>query len=310
MARRVLLDVDPGHDDAIALLLALGHDALDVRAITTVAGNQTLSKVTENAGQILTVADRTDVRLAAGMAEPMVRSGASIGVPEVHGETGLDGPSLPASKVDPIEDHAIDTITKIARQTEDLTLVPTGPLSNIGMALRQHPDLVDDIEEIVLMGGAEGPGNYTPSAEYNVLLDPEAADIVFQSQVDVTMIGLDVTRSATASPPDIDRIRALDTAVARTVADWLTYFQQYHESQFDRDGVPIHDALAVAYVIEQSLIETTHCRVDVETRSELATGRTVVDTHGATDRPANVRVARKVQRDQFIDLLVETLEGY
>jgi pyrimidine-specific ribonucleoside hydrolase len=311
MPTPVLLDVDPGHDDAIAMLLALGSEALDVQAVTTVAGNQTSQKVTANAAKVLTVAGAADVPFASGMDRPMVRGQERIGAPEVHGESGLDGPNLPAPTVDPVPEHGIDMIRRLGVETEDgLTLVPVGPLSNVGMALRQYPELEEELAEIVLMGGAAGAGNYTPAAEFNIFVDPEAAQLVFDADISVTMVGLGVTREAVAIPGDIQRIRSLGGVVAETVADWLDYFHEWHLQQYDRAGVPIHDALAVAHLLDDSILTTEHRRVDVETSSDQATGRTVVDRYGVTERDANVDVAVAVDRDRFIELLIDTLEVY
>ncbi|ERG88030.1 MAG: inosine-uridine nucleoside N-ribohydrolase [halophilic archaeon J07HX5] len=318
MATDIILDCDPGHDDAIAALLALGAPELSVQAITTVAGNQTLGKTTRNAQQVLTLAERTEVPVASGMATPMVRD-LTVAA-DVHGDSGLDGPELPDPDpaAEAVEEHAIEYIAQIARETDGLTLVPTGPLTNIGMLLRRYPDIVDQIDEIVLMGGAIGLGNYTPAAEFNILVDPEAADLVFRSAVPVTMIGLDVTRNALIRRAEFSRFRALDTTVGVTVAGWLEYFTQWYDQQFELDGVPIHDACAVAMLIDAGLIETEQMHVAVETAGDHTAGRTVCDRHGVRDaaqsetqaQPRNTRVGVDIDREPFLELLVDAVARY
>jgi len=309
MVTDVLLDVDPGHDDAIAMLLALAHDDLAVEAVTTVAGNGPLGKTTRNAGRVLTLADRPDVPVAAGMAEPMVRPDDLIATPEVHGESALEGPGIPEPERDPVDQHAVERIRDLAK-AGGVTLVPTGPLTNLATALRQYPAIEDGINEIVLKGGAAGAGNYTPAAEYNILVDPEAAVIVFDADVPVTMVGLDVTREARLGCADIERIRGLDKPVGPTVAAWLDYFIGWHETQYGRESVPVHDALAVGAVIEPDLLDTEHLYVAVETAGKHTTGRTVCDSYGVLDDAPNAHVALGVDRDRFVDLLCETLAAY
>ncbi|WP_121823053.1 nucleoside hydrolase [Halostella salina] len=309
MATNVVLDVDPGHDDAIALLLALGHEAVEVDAVTTVAGNGTLPKTTRNARRVLALADRADVPVAAGMAEPLVRSDDVIATPEVHGESALDGPDLPEPDRDAVDDHAVDVIRDAAREGS-VTLVPTGPLTNVATALRQYPAVEDGIDGIVLMGGAAGTGNYTPAAEYNILVDPEAAAVVFDADVPVTMVGLDVTRESRLGRADIERIRGFGDPVGPTVAAWLDYFIGWHEEQYGRESVPVHDALAVGAVIDPGLVETEHLHVAVETSGDHTLGRTVCDRYGVRDAEPNAHVALGVDRGGFVDLLCGTLEAY
>jgi len=308
MAQHIVLDCDPGHDDAIAALLALGHDDVTVDAVTTVAGNQTLAKTTQNALRVLTLAGRADVPVAAGMAEPMVRDDDLIATPEVHGVSGLDGPDLPEPAADPVDTHAVDQIRQ--RAEGGVTLVAVGPLSNVGMALRRYPDLTDHVEEIVLMGGAAGIGNYTPAAEYNILVDPEAASLVFDADVSVTMVGLDVTREARLDRDDIERIRGFGEPIGHIVAAWLEFFIQYHEQQYGRESVPVHDALAVAAVVDPDLLETERMHVAVETDSEHCDGRTVCDRFDVLDKEPNAQVALGVDRDGFVELLCETLQAF
>lgn len=308
MATNVVIDCDPGHDDAIALLLALQSPAISVEAITTVAGNQTLAKTTENALRILTLADRTDVPVAAGMAEPIIRD---LTIAEhVHGDSGLDGPALPSPESTIVDREAGDVITEIARDREGITLISTGPLTNVGMLLKRHPDIEAVIDEIVLMGGAIAQGNYTPVAEFNMYVDPEAALLVFDADIPTTMIGLDVTRAAKVSADEFQRFSETGTEVGAVVADWLSFFLEFHRDEFGWDGVPIHDACAVAHVIDRNLIDTDPMSVVVETASEYADGQTICDVNGVTDRPANTEVGLAIDRDRFLDLLVDAVSEY
>ena len=307
MSTRVLLDCDPGHDDAIAMLLALASDEVDLTAITTVAGNQTLDKTTYNALRTLALADRTDVPVAAGMDRPLVRD--QVIADYVHGESGLDGADLPEPETEPIDDHAVDVIVREAR-AGDLTLVPVGPLSNVAMALRRAPDITDTLDRIVLMGGAVGDGNITPSAEFNIFVDPEAANVVFGSDVPVTMVGLDVTRQARIGPDGTSKIRGMGSDVAVAVADLLEFFVRFHREEYGWESVPIHDALAVAEIADPGILETDHVHVGVETKGNLTYGRTVADVRGVTDEAPNADVALDVDRDAFFDVLFDALARY
>jgi len=308
MTKDIILDCDPGHDDAIAALLALTAPELSVQAVTTVAGNQTLSKTTQNIRQVITLADRTDVPVASGMAEPMVRD--LMVAENVHGKSGLDGPSLPNPMIDIVDEDAVDFIARTARETGGVTLVPTGPLTNIGMLLKRYTDVKRYIDEIVLMGGAIGTGNYTPAAEYNILVDPEAADIVFNSTLPITMVGLDATRKSRVQKKEFERFRELETDVGKTVAEWLDFFLRYYEGQFGWDGVPIHDALAIAEVIDSKIVETEKMYVAVETSGDHTVGRTVCDQYDVLDAEPNIDVAFDVNRKAFVDLLVDAVARY
>lgn len=308
MTTDVILDCDPGHDDAIAMLLALSADEIDLRAVTTVAGNQTLAKTTHNARQVLTLADRTDVPVAAGMAEPMVRD--LTVADHVHGESGLDGPELPEPTVDPVDEDAVDRIAREAGAVDGVTLVPTGPLTNVGMLLKRYPEVESSIDRIVLMGGGMDEGNITPVAEFNVFVDPEAASLVFDADIPVTMVGLDVTRAARVTPTEFDRFRDLGSDVGVTVAEWLDFFLRFHEDQFGWDGVPIHDACAVAEVIEPGIVESEPMYVAVETASDHADGQTICDRRDVLDRVPNANVGVGIDRERFVDRLVDAVASY
>jgi inosine-uridine nucleoside N-ribohydrolase len=299
----VILDCDPGHDDAIALLLALASPELQLLGVTTTYGNQTLEKTTANAIRVLELVERSDVPVAAGADRPLVRELAVAA--HVHGESGLDGPSLPPPRSSPIADGASGLVANAVRESSRaLTLVATGPLTNVARYLEQHGD--EGLERIVVMGGSIGEGNVTPAAEFNVWADPEAAQRVFSSGLDVTMIGLDVTHKALLGPSLTDRLRATGR-VGAFVAELNEFFSRYHRDTYGWDGAPIHDAVAVAHVIRPGLVETAFRNVEFETESELCRGRTVVDLWRRTDRAPNVHVGVDLDADAFFELLVERI---
>ncbi|HEU0245767.1 MAG TPA: nucleoside hydrolase [Gaiellaceae bacterium] len=299
----VILDCDPGHDDAIALLLALASPELELIGVTTTYGNQTLEKTTANALRVLELVGRTDVPVAAGADRPLERE--LVVAAHVHGESGLDGPSLPDARTTVVVDDAVGFIPQlIAKAARAVTLVPTGPLTNVARYLDAHGGA--GIERIVLMGGAVAEGNFTPAAEFNIWCDPEAAARVFASGLDVTMIGLDVTHRALLGPPVEERLRAAGR-IGTFVAELNVFLSQYHAVTYGWDGAPIHDAVAVAHVIRSGLVETRHCSVEVELASELNRGRTVVDLWNRTDRAPNAHVGVDLDTDAFFDLLVERI---
>ncbi len=300
MSIPIILDCDPGHDDAIALLLALTSPEVELLGVTTVHGNTTLDKTTANALRVLELVDRPDVPVARGAARPLARE---LSVAEhVHGGTGLDGPALPPPRGRPVSQHAVEFLAE--HLGPGVVLVPTGPLTNVALLLDRHPGVVP--ERIVLMGGSIGLGNVTPAAEFNTWADPEAASRVFESGLDVTMVGLDVTHKALLTPERRERIRAAGR-IGAVVAELVDFFGQYHRETYGWPGPPVHDALALAYVIEPSLLETVFCHVAVETESELCRGRTVCDVHSRTGKPSTARVATDVDADRFLDLLEERI---
>jgi inosine-uridine nucleoside N-ribohydrolase len=301
VATPVILDCDPGHDDAIALLLALASPELELVGVTTTYGNQTLEKTTANALRVLELVGRADIPVAAGAERPLERE-LHVAA-HVHGESGLDGPELPDARTSPTSRDAIGFIADYARAAgEPLTLIATGPLTNVARYFDAHG--TGGIARIVLMGGAIAEGNFTPAAEFNIWCDPEAAQLVFRSGLDVTMIGLDVTHRAILGPAVEERLRA-SGRVGTFVADLNVYFTRYHRETYGWDGAPIHDAVAVAHVIRSDLVQTRHRNVEVELASELCRGRTVVDLWRRTDRPANAHVGVDIDADAFFDLLVE-----
>lgn len=305
----IILDVDPGHDDAVALLMAAASPAIDLRAVTCVAGNSPLANTQENARKVFTVAGVTTVPVAAGLDRPLVRP--LVTAAEVHGKTGLDGPELPAPSVELDARHAVDLIVETVMASErPITLVPTGPLSNVAMALRRAPRLGERIERIVLMGGAIGTGNVTPSAEFNIYVDPDAAHVVFTSGIPITMVGLDVTHRALIGTPERERIRALGTPVGLMVADLLDFYGRHHRERYGWDAVPLHDPCCVAEVIRSGLITTKPMDVQIETASLLTLGRTVCDEWGVTGRAPNADVGIDIDREGFIDIVMDCLRRY
>jgi inosine-uridine nucleoside N-ribohydrolase len=300
----IVIDCDPGHDDAIAILLALASPEVELRGVTTVAGNQTLDKTTRNALKVLELAGRTDIPVAVGADRPLVRELRTAA--HVHGETGLDGPDLPEPTTKPVDVHAADLLSELLEP--GVVLVPTGPLTNVALLLERHPDVRERLERIVWMGGAIGLGNITPAAEFNAFVDPEAAAAVFASGIQVTLINLDVTHQALFTRAHADRIRGTGRA-GRAVAELSDFFQSFHESRYGFDGSPIHDAVAVAEVIDPSLVKTVDCNVEVETQSQYCDGRTVVDRLHVTDRPHNCRAGVAVDAERFLERLVERISS-
>ncbi len=302
----VILDCDPGHDDAIALLLALASPELRLLGVTTVSGNQTVEKTTANTIRVLDHVGRRDVPVAAGAQRPLTRERQVAA--EVHGETGLDGPDLPPPSREPEPAHAIDWIAAtVANNPEPVTLVPTGPLTNVALFLARYPNLAAKLERVVLMGGAVGEGNVTPAAEFNVWADPEAACRVFTSGLHLTMVGLDVTHKALMTPGHAKRLAASGKA-GEMVAELYDFYSRFHARRYGWDGAPVHDAVALAQVVDPSLLETNHCGVVVDTGSELSRGRTHVDLRCATWEP-NCHVAVDIDRERFLALLTDRISA-
>jgi inosine-uridine nucleoside N-ribohydrolase len=297
----ILLDCDPGHDDAIALLLALASPEVELLGVTTVAGNQTLEKTTANALRVLELAGRVEIPVAAGADRPLVRE--SFVAAYVHGETGLDGPDLPQPRGRPVEQHAVDFL---AERVKGATLVATGPLTNVALLLAARPEARP--ERLVLMGGAIAEGNVTPAAEFNIWADPEAAARVFASGLDVTMVGLDVTHRALLTPGHADRLRRTGR-VGRVVAELLDFYGVFHREVYGFDGSPIHDAVALAHAFRPELLELRRLNVEIDCESSLCRGRTVVDLWRRSGREPNARVAVGIDANAFLDLLLERLSA-
>ncbi len=307
-AEKIIIDCDPGQDDAIMLLLALASpDALEVLGVTAVAGNVPLELTQRNARLMCELAGRGDVGVYAGCPRPMVR--ALITAENVHGSTGIDGMDIhePACPLNPR--HAVNFIVETLLAAEEpVTLVPTGPLTNVAMALVMAPEIASRIKRIVLMGGAlrEG-GNTSASAEFNILVDPHAARVVFNCGRPIVAMGLDVTHQVLATRARVEPIRALGTRVAAQVCGMLEYFQRYDREKYGFDGAPLHDPCTIAYLLEPEMFETRACNVEVEISSELTMGHTAVDFWGISGRPKHAEWAYRVDADRFYALLTERL---
>jgi inosine-uridine nucleoside N-ribohydrolase len=303
----IIIDCDPGHDDAIALLLALASPEVELLGVTTVAGNATLDKTTRNALVTLELAGRSDVPVAAGSEQPLRRP--LVTAEHVHGTTGLDGPHISDPSTPPHALGAVPFLVELLQAAETpVTLIPVGPLTNIARLLTGHPEVIDRIERIVLMGGAIGLGNITPAAEFNIFVDPEAAAVVFGAPIEVTMIGLDVTHHARLGPAHADALRQAGRC-GRFVAELLDYFIPNYRRRMGFDGAPIHDALAVARVIWPDLVSTELLAVEIDTTDGPSAGRTLVDRYRVTGRPPNVGVGMTVDSERFARLLVERISG-
>jgi len=302
----VIMDCDPGHDDAIALILAHASDKIDIKAVTTTAGNQTIEKTTLNALKIMTFLE-ANVPVGMGCSKPLFRD--LIIAPEVHGETGLDGPVLPEEVYNKSELHAVELMAKTIKECKDkITIVPTGALTNVALLLLTYPELKNRIERISLMGGACWGGNWTPSAEFNILVDPEAAQIVFQSGIPIIMSGLDVTHKALIKKEDTERFRNIGTKAGVLVAELLDFFAKFHDETSDFDGSPLHDPCAVAWLIDPTLFTTKMCHVDIETKGTFTTGSTVVDYYDVQKKEKNTEVLFDIDRERFINLLAKHLK--
>ena len=305
----VILDCDPGHDDALAITLALARPELDVLGITTIGGNSTLANTTRNALRVLALLDRPDIPVAAGPDQPLVR--ALETAPQVHGATGLDGADLPEPVSAPRPEGALEFLrATLAASPEPVTLIPVGPLTNIALLLRTYPAVAAKIAHISLMGGSMRAGNWTPAAEFNIWVDPEAARIVFRSGLPITMHGLDVTHKALMGLPEADRLAALGTRPGRVFADLLRFFTRFHLEAYGSADTPIHDAVAVAHVALPGLVTTHRYHVDVAVGDDITRGRTVVDDRGQPGAAPNVDVALDIDRAAFADLVIEAVASY
>ncbi len=310
MALPIILDCDPGHDDAIALVLALASPELEVKAVTSSAGNQTPDKTLRNVLRILTLLKRSDIPVAGGAVKPLMRD--LIIADNVHGETGLDGPALPEPGFAPQNCTAVELMAKVLRESpEPVTLVATGPQTNVALLLNSHPELHAKIARIVIMGGAMGLGNWTPAAEFNIYVDPEAAEIVFQSGIPVVMAGLDVTHRAQIMADDIERFRAINNPVARTVAELLDFFMEYHKTEkWGFQGAPLHDPCTIAWLLKPEIFTTARRWVGVETQGKYTQGMTVVDYYMLSGNEPNTDIMLDIDRQAFVDLLAERLAFY
>ena len=307
--RKIIIDTDPGQDDAVAILLALASpEDVTVLGITAVAGNVPLDLTQKNARIICELAQKTDVPVFAGAKRPLKRP--LVTAEHVHGKTGLDGPQLPDPTMTLQDQHAVDFIiqTLRAEPSGTITLCPLGPLTNIAAAFNQAPDIIERVEEVVLMGGAYFEvGNITPTAEFNIYVDPEAAEIVLKSGADITMMPLDVTHKALVTKNRNDRFRALETPVGVAVAEMTDFFERFDREKYGSDGAPLHDPTVIAYLINPKLFTGRYVNVEVETKSELTLGMTVADWWRVSNREPNAMFIGDLDADGFFDLLTERL---
>ena len=307
--RPVILDCDPGHDDALAILLACASPGLEVLGVTTVAGNSGLANTTRNALRVLTLLDRTDIPVAAGAARPLVQD--PLIQPAFHGDSGLDGSDLPDAAMGARPEAAVELMASLVRASPaPVTLVPTGPLTNVALFLRAFPSLHDRLGAISLMGGSLGSGNTTASAEFNIWQDPEAAAIVFGAGIPILMAGLDVTHQALVLPEDVARMEGLGTRTGHVFADLMRFFAIHHRNRYGWPGPPIHDAVAVGVLVAPWLVERRRMRVDVETGGGLTRGRTVGDEEGIGGRPPNAEVGVALDREAFLELVIDAVARF
>lgn len=311
MAKKIILDCDPGHDDAVAILLALGNPEIEIVGINTVGGNQSLEKVTYNARAMLEAAHAHDIPIYAGSDRPLVREQEVA--ESIHGETGLDGVELPVP-TRPLEDmHAVNFIVKTIMESEPgtITLVPTGPLTNIALALRMEPRIAERVSEVVLMGGGFHEGNWSAVAEFNIIVDPEAAHIVFNAPWKLTMVGLDLTHQALCTPEVQRRIEEIGTPLAVIVSGLMDFFRKTYQDNQDFVDPPVHDPCTVAYLIDPSVVQTRRCPLDVELHGELTLGMTVADLRGPepSEEECHTQVATKLDFDKFWNLVIQAIEN-
>ena len=306
MSSNIIIDTDPGQDDAVAILLALASPELNVLGITCVAGNVPLAQTSNNARQVCELARRPDMRVFAGCDQPMGRG--LVTAEHVHGATGLNGATLPKPKMPIQSEHAVDFIIKTLRQApkNSITLCPLGPLTNIGTALLKAPDIADRIAQIVMMGGAYFEvGNITPVAEFNIFVDPEAADIVFKSGIDLVVAPLDVTHKALTNKAWITDLRSKNNRVCDTVVGWTDFFERFDSDKYGTEGAPLHDPCVIAYLIAPELFTGRHINVQIEVQSELTRGMTVADWWGVTDHPPNALFLGDIDATGYFNLITE-----
>lgn len=306
--RKIIIDTDPGQDDAVAILLALASPELEVLGITVVAGNVPLPLTANNARIVCELAGRPDMKVFAGCEAPLSRK--LVTAEHVHGKTGLDGIALPDPQMNLATGHAVDFLIETLRSEApgSVTLCPLGPLTNIAIAFRQAPDIVSRISEIVLMGGAYFEvGNITPTAEFNIYVDPEAAEIVFRSGVPLVVMPLDVTHKALTTRARVEAFRALGTHAGAVVASWTDFFERYDMAKYGSAGAPLHDPCVIAYLLKPDLFDGRHINVEVETQGALTLGMTVADWWRVTDRPANAMFMGDIDAEGFFALLTERI---
>ncbi|MEB7065104.1 ribosylpyrimidine nucleosidase [Mammaliicoccus sciuri] len=306
--QKIILDCDPGHDDAITMLMAYIHPNIDLLGITIVSGNQTLEKTVKN-GLSVTQHLNMDVKIYSGASEPLVRE--RVVADNVHGETGIDGPVFDALNREPEDKRAVQFIIDTLLGSEgDITLVPTGPLTNIALAMKLEPSITSKIKEIVLMGGAYGNGNFTPSAEFNIFADPEAAHIVFKSGVPIVMMGLDVTNKTLCTPEIIKRMESTNNKAGQLFSDLMNFTLKTQFQEFGLEAGPLHDATTIGYLVNKDLFEVQDMYVEIDINRGPSYGRTVCDESDVLKKEHNVKVAKNVKVDEFFDLVYECIRMY
>ena len=307
--RKIIIDTDPGQDDAVAILLALASpDKIDLLGITAVAGNVPLPLTQRNARIICELAGRTDVKIFAGCDAPLSRP--LVTAEHVHGKTGLDGPQLPDPTMPLQDQHAVDFIIETLRNEPagTVTLCPIGPLTNIATAMEKAPDIIDRIQEIVLMGGAYFEvGNITPAAEFNIYVDPEAAEIVFKSGVPIVVMPLDVTHKALTTKARMKPFADMGNLIGKMIIEWTDFFERFDMEKYGSDGAPLHDPCTIAYLIQPDLFKGRHINVEIETKSDLTLGMTVADWWRVTDRAPNAMFMGDVDADAFFAMMAERI---
>lgn len=311
MSKKIILDCDPGHDDALALTMAVASPKIDLLAVTTSAGNQTPDKTLNNAMRMLTLLHREDIPVAQGNQTPLVKPLETA--PEVHGKTGLDGADLPDPDFKVQDMTAIELIAKTLRENDEkVTLVVTGPMTNAALFLRVYPDLAKQkIDQIVFMGGAMGLGNWRPSVEFNIFVDPEAAKIVLSFGIPLVMAPLNVTHQAQILKNEIEQIGEIDNPVGKAFYGLLNFFEQYHENpKWGFKGAPLHDPCTIAWLIDPTMFKSDKMNVDVETQGELTRGETVCDYYTLTNKPKNTEVLLGIDREKFIKLVMTVIKSF
>ncbi|SEW04906.1 purine nucleosidase [Cognatiyoonia koreensis] len=305
--RKIIIDTDPGQDDAVAILLALASpEDVEVLGITAAAGNVTVAKTSRNIRIVCELAGKPETKVYAGSDHPIGRP--LVTAEHVHGDTGIDGPEMVEPTMPLQEQNGVDFIIETVRNTDDVTLCTLGPMTNVGLAFQKAPDIIPRVREIVLMGGAYFEvGNYTPAAEFNIYVDPEAAEIVFKSGRPITVMPLDVTHKALTTPEHVAAIRNLGTKVGDMTAAWLDFFERFDKDKYGTDGAPLHDPCVIAYLIKPDLFKGRFINVEIETQSDLTRGMTVADWWGVSDRAPNAMFMGDIDADGFYRLLAERL---
>lgn len=302
----LILDCDPGHDDALAIILAANNPALQLLGITTVSGNGGIAKVTLNARRVATLVN-LNVPIAEGAGKAIL--GAIEEASDIHGESALDGAPLPEPKIELSKLHAVDLIAKlITEHQESVTLVATGPLTNIALFLKMYPNLKSRVSEIVFMGGSASRGNRTPYAEFNIWMDPEAADVVFRSGIPLTMCGLDVTHQALVTKDIFEKLATMKTDLSETIIGLLKFFAKTYDEVFEMPDPPLHDPVAIALLIDRTVVKSRFVNVQVELNGTLTRGATVVDIFEKMGQPANCHVALELDADKFWHLMLDAIE--